>query len=214
MSRFTLLLGGDLTPTRAVLDLVGGSRIIAADAGMRHAATLGVVPELWVGDFDSVPDGLPEHLLAVPRETFPRDKNKTDGELAADRARSRGATMLVLAGAFGGSRCDHQFLHLALGIRLMEAGIDAVLTSGAQEGRPLPHGETAFGYMNGTLFSIVAFTELTGLTVTGARWPLDAVATAFGSSLTLSNAVDGHLRVGLGAGRAMLIANFDETEKH
>lgn len=214
MSRFTLLLGGDLTPTRAVLDLVDGSRIIAADAGMRHAAALGVVPELWVGDFDSVPDGLPDPLLAVARKTFPRNKDKTDGELAADIALSRGATVLVLAGAFGGPRCDHQFLHLALGIRLMEAGTGAVLTSGAQEGHPLPHGETAFDYVDGTLFSIIAFTDLEDLTVTGAQWPLDAVATRFGSSLTISNAAKGPLRVRLGAGRAMLIATFDETEKH
>ncbi len=213
MSRFTLLLGGDLTPTRAVLDLVGGSRVIAADAGMRHAATLGVVPELWVGDFDSAPDDLPEHLLAIPREAFPRDKDKTDGELAADIALARGATALVLAGAFGGPRCDHEFLHLTLAIRLMEAGIGVVLTSGGQEGHPLPHGEMAFDHADGALFSIIAFTDLEGLTVKGARWPLASVDTTFGSSLTISNAVNGRLRVRLNGGRAMLIANFDENQR-
>ena len=76
--------------------------------------TLGVMPELWVGDFDSVPDDLPAELAAVPREAFPPDKDKTDGELAVAEALARGATSLVLAGAFGGTRADHAFLHLAL----------------------------------------------------------------------------------------------------
>ena len=50
---FTLLLGGSLTVTDRLRALTNGSRVIAADSGMRHAADLGVTPELWVGDFDS-----------------------------------------------------------------------------------------------------------------------------------------------------------------
>ncbi len=34
---------------------IAGSRVIAADAGIGHARLLDIVPELWVGDFDSVP---------------------------------------------------------------------------------------------------------------------------------------------------------------
>lgn len=209
MSRFTLLLGGDLTPTPAIARLVDGTRIIAADAGMQHAVALGMVPELWVGDFDSVPENLPARLLAVPRQGFSREKAKTDGELAADIAIGQGATSLLLVGAFGGPRSDHEFLHLALGIRLAETGLDVVLTSGTQEGYPLPHGDKAFDYAEGTLFSIIAFTELTGLTVAGAKWPLDDIVMAFGSSLTISNETRGQLRVALRSGRAMLIAHPD-----
>lgn len=214
MSRFLLLLGGDLTPTPAVLRLAHDARVIAADAGMHHAAALGVTPELWVGDFDSVPPGLPEPLLAVPRRGFSRDKAKTDGELGVDIARELGATSLVLAGAFGGPRSDHEFLHLALGMRLAEAGVGVILTSGAQEGHPLRNGEDkAFDYADGTLFSIVGFTELGGLTVQGAKWPLDRVEVPFGSSLTISNEVRGPLRVALRHGRAMLIAHPDIQTK-
>lgn len=208
MSRYTILLGGGLVRTPALDRQIAGTRVIAADSGIRHAETLGIVPELWVGDFDSAPPALPERLKAVPKRQFPSDKDSTDGELAVDIALEQGATALVLAGAFGGARADHAFLHLALALRLAEAGTEVLLTSGTQEGRPLPHGSTTiFDYADGTLFSILGFSDLTGLTVEGAKWPLEAVRVPFGSSLTMSNEVRGRLGVGLEQGRALLVAH-------
>jgi thiamine pyrophosphokinase len=207
MSRFVILLGGDLIRTPRVDRAVAGARVIAADGGMRHAALLGVVPELWTGDFDSVPDGLAAEWPDVPREVFPSAKDKSDGELAVAAALARGATSLVLAGAFGGARADHAFLHLALAIRLAEEGVPTSLTDGAQEGWPLLDGEAGFDYAPGTLFSVVGFSELSGLSVEGARWPLYRVTVPLGSSWTLSNEVADGLRVILENGRAMLIAH-------
>lgn len=207
MSRFTLLLGGDLVPTPLLARQIADSRVIAADSGIRHAALLGVRPELWVGDFDSTPADLPAGLADVPQRRFSADKDMTDGELAVAAALERGATSLVLAGAFGGARADHGFLHMALALRLAEAGTHTLLTSGAQEGVPLMPGRAGFDYAAGTLFSVLAFSALSGLSVQGAKWPLFEVEVPFGSSLTLSNEVRGRLEIGLGHGRAMLLAH-------
>jgi thiamine pyrophosphokinase len=207
MSTFTILLGGDLFRTQRLRRQVDDTRVIAADAGIGHARLLDLVPELWVGDFDSVPGDLPDDLAAVPRRTFPAEKDKTDGELAVAAALERGATSLVLAGAFGGKRADHAFLHLALALRLAEAGTSVLLTSGAQEGVPLLPGSAGFDYVDGTLFSILGFSDLAGLTVTGAKWPLDHVEVAFGSSLTISNEAKGGLEIALDYGRALLLAH-------
>jgi thiamine pyrophosphokinase len=212
MSTFTILLGGDLIRTPRLDRQVEGTRVIAADAGIGHARLLGLMPELWVGDFDSVPADLPADLAAVPRQIFPPEKDKTDGELAIAAALERGATSLVLAGAFGGKRADHAFLHLALSLQLAEAGIKVLLTSGAQEGVPLQPGKAGFDYADGTLFSVLGFSDLSGLTVSGAKWPLDHVEVAFGSSLTISNEVKsdktwGRLEIALGHGRALLLAH-------
>ncbi|WP_367717476.1 thiamine diphosphokinase [Nitratireductor sp. GISD-1A_MAKvit] len=209
MSRFTLLLGGDLTRTPALDAEIAGSRIIAADSGMRHAALLGVKPELWVGDFDSVPDGLEGADLDVARRAFPAEKDMTDGEIAIAAALEAGATSILLAGAFGGDRADHMFLHFAQVLQLSERGIAAKLTSGDQEGVPLVPGRChSFDLVNGTLFSILGFSKLSGLSVEGARWPLDSVEVPFGSSLTLSNVVDGNLMIRLMDGRALFMAHL------
>lgn len=207
MTTFTILLGGAFSVTPRALSQITGTRIIAADAGMRHADALGVVPELWVGDFDSIPPDLPPHLAGVERQQYPAAKNLTDGELAVEAARERGATRLVLAGAFGGPRADHAFLHLTLSMRLAESGMPVLLTSGAQEGTPLPLGEFRFEYEAGTIFSVIAFDDLAGLTLTGVRWPLDRFFMPFGSSRTISNEVAGNLEGRLESGRAMLIAH-------
>lgn len=210
MSHFVILLGGDLSPTPRLRDQVAGARAIAADSGIRHAEALGLDPELWTGDFDSVDEGLRGRFERIPTEIFPAEKDMTDGEIAVDAALARGATSLVLAGAFGGRRADHAFLHLAAANRLAEGGMPVVLSSGDQEGRPLLTGDAAFDFPDGTLFSILGFTPLTGLTVRGAKWPLDDAAVPFGSSLTISNEVRGALSITLGEGRALLVAHFAE----
>lgn len=208
MTRFTILLGGDLNPTPRLARQVAGTRVIAADAGMGHAQVLGLVPELWVGDFDSVPGDLPAALAAVERMTFPADKDKTDGELAVDVALERGASAFLLAGAFGGPRADHEYLHLALAMRLAEAGHAVTLTSGTQEGVPLSARPRRFDLADGTLFSVLGFSDLAGLTVAGAKWPLHDVSVPFGASLTLSNEARGGLSVKVRSGRALLVAQL------
>lgn len=207
MSTFTILLGGDFTPTPRAIAQIASSRIIAADSGIRHAVALCMTPELWVGDFDSVPDSLPAELASVERQKFPEEKDKTDGELAVDEALACGADSFILAGAFGGPRVDHAFLHLTLAMTLAEGGRNVLLTSGAQEGVPLPPGRSRFRYEDGAYFSIIAFTDLTGVTVEGAKWPLANFSMPFGSSRTISNQVQGDLNISLGSGRAMLIAH-------
>lgn len=207
-TRFAILLGGDLVVTPRLLEQVEGARVIAADSGMRHAGALGVAPELWTGDFDSVDEAMRAEHSGTPVEEFPRDKDKTDGEIAVQAALERGARELLLVGAFGGARTDHAFLHLTAAMRLAENGVGCVLTSGVQEGVPLLVGEDRnFDYDDGTLFSVLPFSELSGLTISGAKWPLTDHHVPFGSSLTLSNEVRGTLSARLASGRALLVAH-------
>lgn len=214
MSQFLILLGGDLTVTKRLKQQIKGSRVLAADSGMRHAAILGVEPELWLGDFDSTDAALSERYHHVPRQEFPVAKNMTDGELALHEAYARGATQVILAGAFGGERTDHTLLHLSMATAQAESGRRLFLTSGLEEATPIVGDVSAkdriFDLPDGTLFSLIGFTELVGLTLSGAKWPLQQVTVPFGSSLTLSNSVKGKLSVGLDAGLAVLIATLTD----
>ena len=203
---FAILLGGALEIDDRVRALVKGARVIAADGGIAHARTLEITPELWVGDFDSTSHELTEVFAATPRLPFPAEKNFTDGELAIEQAIDRGARRLVLVGAFGGERTDHALSHLLQAVTLAERGLDVVLTSGFEEAVPLLPGSLDLDLPTGSLFSVIAFTALTGLSLTGVKYPLDAADIAFGASRTISNVAEGRMTASLLSGRALVVA--------
>jgi thiamine pyrophosphokinase len=199
-------MGGPLTPTDRLGTQLAGARVIAADGGMRHANALGLTPELWVGDFDSTPDALIAEWPNVVREPYPAAKNETDGEIAVATALERGAKRLVLAGALSGERSDHAFMHLLYAAKLAEDGIDMLLTSGEEEAYPLLPGSLEIDLPKGSLFSILGLDTLTGLSISGARYPLDNFHLPFGSSRTVSNVAEGTVRFTLSSGRALILA--------
>jgi thiamine pyrophosphokinase len=209
---FTILLGGELRLTDRLRAAVSGSRFIAADGGMRHAVALDVKPELWVGDFDSTPADLLAAFPDVPKQPYPAAKAATDGEIAVSEAIDRGAVRLILAGAMGGERSDHAIQHLLYGVQLAQKGFDVLLTSGDEEAVPLMPGQMEMALPQGSLFSVLGFSDLTGLFIENARYPLRDFHLPFGTSRTISNVAEGAVRFSLGSGRAIVLARpYDLT---
>ena len=205
-STFTILLAGKLTVTDRLRHAVKGSRSIAADSGMRHAEALQLVPELWVGDFDSTDPALERAWPQVERKSYPPAKAVTDGEIATSEALGRGARKLVLVGALGGERSDHALQHILHAISLAENGIDVMLTSGEEEAYPLLNDPIERDLPPGSLFSVLGFSPLDGLDIVGARYPLTDFTLPFGSSRTVSNVAQGPVRFHLRRGKAMILA--------
>lgn len=203
---FLILLGGALEKTDRLTRQIDDARVIAADGGMQHAADLAVEPELWVGDFDSSPPGLMRRWPDIQRLPFPAEKNLTDGELAVDEALKRGADRIVLAGALGGARSDHALLHMTNACALHADGLDIMLTSGQEEAWPLSLGRQTFDLPPSSLFSILNFSDVSGLSIEGARYPLDRFDLAFGSSRTLSNVAEGPVTITIASGTALVLA--------
>ncbi|WP_336287478.1 MULTISPECIES: thiamine diphosphokinase [unclassified Bartonella] len=207
MTTFTILLNGDVYITDRLRNQIKKSRVIAVDGGMRHAAALGVMPELWLGDFDSSDEALMCKYGDVPREVFSSDKDMTDGALACEKALQNGAEKLILCGAFGGERSDHSLSHMTQALAMAERGISVLLTSGYEEGWPLLPRPFSCDLPDGCLFSIIGFSDLQGLTLSGVQWSLDGESVPFGSSLTLSNRICGTFSCHLCSGKAILLAS-------
>lgn len=209
---FLILLGGNLDKTERLEQQIAGARVIAADGGMRHAQMLSVEPELWVGDFDSSPEQLMEAWPDTRRKPYPAAKNLTDGEIAVEEALALGAERIILAGALGGERSDHAFMHMTFACALSQRGIDVLLTSGTEEAWPLLTGSRTFDLPPSSLFSILNFADVSGLHITGARYELQAFELEFGSSRTLSNVAEGPVTISLKSGSALLLSRpFDQS---
>lgn len=204
MSKFAILLGGDVTPTPRLSAQLAGARVIAADSGMAHAPTLGLTPELWVGDFDSAGTALEDAFRDTPRHVFPAAKDATDGEIAVDEALRRGATDIMLVGAFGG-QFDHAIAHATQLVGLAERGVKAFATSGTEEAWPLLNSLSLWQLAKGTRVSIIGLSALKALCIIGVRWPLNRRDVPMGSTLTLSNEATGDVAITLEQGRALVL---------
>jgi thiamine pyrophosphokinase len=78
--------------------------IVAADGGARYALVAGIVPDLVVGDMDSLGEDLAREVegRGASLERHPARKDKMDGHLAVLAARKRGATAADFLCADGG----------------------------------------------------------------------------------------------------------------
>lgn len=198
-----ILVGGRLTVTPALSLLPQADLVIAADGGARHAAVLGVTVDAWVGDFDSSAGVNVE----APREVHPAAKDETDAELAVRIARERGATALIFIGAFGG-RFDHTAALMLGGLRLAREGLKVSLTSGDEWAWPLlPEVGQTLALPAGTTLSVLAVSDLHGLTLTGVRWPLHQADIPLGSGWTVSNATQAEqVKASVQGGMALITA--------
>jgi thiamine pyrophosphokinase len=204
MSKFIILMSGDVTPSQRLKNQINAARVIAADDGMKHAEVLGLSPELWVGDFDSSPTLLRDQWSHIEQERYPAAKDKTDGELAVDAAIKRGASEIILLGAFGG-QFDHVLAHAVFLHVIAAKGIKTFGTSGVEEAWPLSTSLSLWQIPTGTRVSVVGLSDLKALSILGVRWPLQRRNVAFGSSLTLSNESKGDISITLEQGRAMVL---------
>jgi thiamine pyrophosphokinase len=168
-----VVTGAAALDPEAVVAVAGADRVVAADGGLDHARAAGLVPDVLVGDLDSVStEGLRWAEANIPIERHSVDKAATDTELALrSAAASRPARLVLVAGR--GDRLDHAIAALgALGAPELAAipvvegwwGDDQLLIG--RPGRPVDVVRPA-----GTTFSVLALHgPCRGVSLRGARW--------------------------------------------
>ena len=185
-----------------------GDDLIAADGGAYHALAMGLRPRVVVGDLDSLAPELAEELAAqgVELEKYPTAKNKTDLELALERAIQDGAQEIILLGALGG-RLDQSLANVLLmaqrdwpaTIQLVDATEIATVIHGGEQ-------MTLEASPGSTMSLLPLSAEVTGITYTGMLYPLDNATIALGSTRGVSNeVVSDRATVSIATGIALVI---------
>jgi len=176
-----------------IRSLEAAAMVIAADGGAATLDSLGRRPDVLVGDLDSADAGLVSRLEAhgVPIRRHPTDKEATDTELAIDAAVSAGATEVVILGALGGARFDHELANLLLLADARYAGLDVRIVRGPTTARILRAGAVVtLGGRPGDLVSLLPIGgDAGGVTTVGLRWALRAATLPLGASRGVSNEV-------------------------
>jgi thiamine pyrophosphokinase len=205
-ARAVIITNGHLSdPARARRHIRPGDQVICADGGARHARAMELIPDVVVGDLDSLdPDLRAEFEAAGVRfEVHPVCKDETDLELALRLAIASGATEVDLLAVLGG-RLDQSLANLLLLARPEWASAQVRVIEGDEIAWPVRSGQTVTvaGAVGDTL-SLVPLTPLvTGVTLEGVEWPLHDATLRFGSTWTISNVLSApmaHLQVGEGS---------------
>jgi thiamine pyrophosphokinase len=111
-----------------------GEFLITADGGLKHIRNLGLIPNLVIGDMDSVSRDDVKWLCQNQVETrkFPKKKDQTDLELALLEAVERGGDPVIVIGALGG-RIDQTLANIFLLLMPELASVDVRLDDGHEE---------------------------------------------------------------------------------
>lgn len=153
--------------------------IICADGGLRHTKSLGISPDLAVGDFDSY--GKSENIESI---VYPSHKNLTDGEIAVDYALENGYSDILML-AMTGTRLDHTFTNI---FQLAKKG-NITLIDDDNEVYFIKDKLILNGKKGKTISIIPVFSDLVGVTATGVYYPLDNDTLLFGEGRGNSNII-------------------------
>jgi thiamine pyrophosphokinase len=207
--RAAVFLNGFADPPDLLQRVAGrADLVVAADGGALHALAAGVVPDLVVGDMDSLGEEGSRRAeeRGVTLERHPSRKDMMDGHLAVLAAGKRGATVLDLLCAAGG-RLDAVFAlpHLLLAAERM--GVRATVF--AAWGEMLVVEDGSREVIGGPGESVSVF-PLTGaaedVTLEGFEYPLEGATIEAGDTLGFHNEMaGGEARVVVGDGALLVI---------
>lgn len=210
--RALIVLGGD-APGRELLErcMLRSDLTIAADRGICAFAGTELLPDLLLGDMDSVPaDVLARYEGRVPERRLGSIKDDTDGVDALDYAIEQGAREITLLGALGG-RLDHALANLMLLVRASRHGVRAQIIDERVRIARVDGEETIEDAVGDTL-SLLPFGEARGVTLEGFFYPLSDHTLKSDYPLGVSNVItERAARVRVREGDLILFHHFGKV---
>ncbi|MBF0259715.1 MAG: thiamine diphosphokinase [Desulfamplus sp.] len=209
--------------------------VVCADGGAGHIKRMNLVPDIVIGDLDSIEDEVKHYINSyiiqnrVALIKYPTKKNASDTELAVLWAIDQGATDITLAGVTG-TRMDHTLSNIFLLHTIAQRGIECRIVDDHNEIYLLSHcvaghesvdEQESLSRMDvsaisvtgepGGLLSIIPVTQMvTGLTLKGLEYPLDNADLTFGSSRGISNVFNENVaHISLKQGIMLVIKSSD-----
>ena len=181
-NRPVVLLGGGVCVTDTLLQLLQqGYPLIAADGGANYLAELSIIPELIIGDLDSL--SRQSHWESITRVVKLEEQDTTDFEKCLY---SIDAPLYIGLG-FTGKRLDHTLA--ALHVVAKYSNRKRVILVGEDDSVLVCRGAHRFVVDRGTRFSIYPLEPVTFLQSTGLFYPLDGLTLAPTTMIGTSNEV-------------------------
>ena len=180
--------GGGIAP--GDLDFYQGpdDLVLAADSGYEALKKAGRIPDLLVGDLDS----LEEAPKDIPLIRLPVEKDDTDTAYCVKEALDRGYRKILIFGALGGDRISHTVANLQLLKFIRDQGAVAMLKQGKTRIQMLVNEESIyFPPGRKAEISLFAYGQDTTVTLRGLKYSGDYITLSPGYPLGVSNSLTG-----------------------
>lgn len=196
-----ILSGGEFSKTDGIQD---ADFVIACDRGYAYARRLGIVPDLFVGDFDSLSEKLPD---GIPTLNLPCEKDDTDTMAAVRHAVDNGWRRLILYCALGG-RLDHLVGNLQAATYAARHGARVEIKDECNRVWIFQNGELLLPPMPGYSLSLLAVSDTCeNVSVRGVKYPLEEATLTNHFPIGVSNEWRGDAQICVGKGVLMVICS-------
>jgi len=170
----------------------GDPVLICTDGAAERMKELGRVPDLIVGDMDSVDEGTLEYFEAKGSRIIrhPADKNETDTQLALQLAFEMDPKGIRVFGALGG-RIDHALANVSLLVMCAKKGIDTRIVDRECELFVVDGSCVIDGREGETVSLLPLSSDVRGITLDGFEYPLSGAVMEIGVPYGISNRLTG-----------------------
>ncbi len=176
--------------------------VIAADGGCVYLEQRGIVPDLIIGDFDSM-ESVPSGDNVIRLNPI---KDITDMDAAVKAGLERGFSEFHLYGACGG-RIDHTLANIQLAASLAQKQKKAFIFSGSQVITAVCNGSLCFDSSYKGYVSVFSHSEkCEGVYLKGLKYPLENAVLTSSFPLGVSNEFLGvESEIIIGRGTAIVV---------
>lgn len=186
--------------------------IIAADGGGNALYNNNIIPDVLLGDLDSISDEALSYFKEkdILIEKYPAEKDYTDGELALIKAVTLNPDEVVFLGAIG-SRMDHVFGNINLLYKAMLNNIEGKIVD-KNNIIMLSDKGIVLEKFDGFKFSIIPYNGCVEmLTIEGGKYDLNNYTLNTGETITISNEFkDENVKISFKKGTILLIISKDD----
>ncbi len=214
MKKAILWANGD-PPSKRIIDFLvrtGYNKIICADGGANSARKLNAVPDVIIGDLDSITAENLKYFSGKSKIIKQNRQNDTDVEKAIKYAIKKKFTDLFLIGATG-SRLDHSFCNLGIILKFYDEIQIKLLHR--QSVLSVYSGSVEIKTLTGETISLYGFDRKTKITSQGLKYPLKEMHLPFGEKESTSNvALKDSIYLTIKGGRIFVIRDFEAMRKN
>lgn len=190
--KILIITGGNFCETfvKTVIEQEKYSYIIAVDGGALYAKKIGVLPNLIVGDFDTLDKKVLQEYKekGIENATYPAEKDYTDTHLAVEIALQKNPTKITIVGGTG-SRLDHTLGNVGLLLLALKQNVMMeILDQNNRIYMINKEYNIQKQWVYGTYISLLPYSEVvSGITLTGFRYSLENETLSLGESRGISN---------------------------